>query len=145
MSMNSYSSALLSSMTASAMAAMASSVSAAMNNANGGSGTAGLHFPTVSTLVILIHLADPHSQPVVITVVRTSTFHNCAKENNFQVKTGMATGIIVGLAEWIMDDTYLVKLHNCSNVMSFFRIPMLPVKCWAFPRSLLNLRFAGLK
>ena len=38
-------------------------------------------------------------------------FHNCAKQNNFQVKIVIATGGTVGLAEGIIDDTCLVILE----------------------------------
>ena len=36
------------------------------------------------------------------------TFQNLAKQNKFQAKTMFTTGEIVGLAEWIIDDTCLV-------------------------------------
>ena len=66
----------------------------------------------------LIHSAAPQSRPVVIIVfthvVRTQvpTFQNLAKRYKFQVKTMFITGEIVGLAEWIIDDTCLVFLHT---------------------------------
>ena len=64
---------------------------------------------------LLIHSTAPQSRPVVIivftlvvclTVSPSPTFQNLAKQNSFQVKTGE----IVGLAEWITDDTCLVFL-----------------------------------
>ena len=36
-----------------------------------------------------------------------STFHNIAKQNNFQVKIVIATGGTVGMAEWIIDGTHM--------------------------------------
>ena len=36
-----------------------------------------------------------------------STFQNLAKQNKLQAKTMFTTGEIVGLAEWIIDDTFL--------------------------------------
>ena len=67
----------------------------------------------------LIHSTAQQSRPVVIIVfthvVRTSdrpyvdpTFQNQAKQNKYQVKTMFTTGEIVGVAEWIIDDTCLV-------------------------------------
>ena len=57
----------------------------------------------------LIHEADlSHSGSEVITiftrtVITSVTFQNIAKLNKFQVKVMIATGVIVGLAEWIID------------------------------------------
>ena len=53
----------------------------------------------------LIHLAEPHSRPVVIIVFAHSvrTFHNLAKQNKFQAKTKFPKGNIVSLTEWIID------------------------------------------
>ena len=46
------------------------------------------------------------------------TFQNIAKQNNFQAKTMFTTGETVGLAEWIIVDTYLVFLTlTCDSVM----------------------------
>ena len=40
------------------------------------------------------------------------TFQNRAKQNNFQVKIVIVTGgTVVGLAEWIIDDTCFVKMQ----------------------------------
>ena len=69
-----------------------------------------------SSHLFLIHSADPHSRPVVslfsyVSSVRSSvpTLQNNSKQNNFQVKTiVITTGVSVGLAEWIIDDTCLV-------------------------------------
>ena len=76
----------------------------------------------------LIHLADPQSRPVMIIVfarfVRPSvpTFQNLIKQNKFQVKTLFTTGEIVGLGEWIMEDSCIVlhifehqKVHYFSS------------------------------
>ena len=58
---------------------------------------------------------DPPARPTITAgsdvftyVVRPSvlgTFHNLAKQNNFQLKTMFTTGKIVDVAEWIIDDT----------------------------------------
>ena len=62
----------------------------------------------------LIHSADPQSRSVVIIVfvgaVRPSvpTFQNLAEQNKIQLKTMLTTGDTVGVAEWIIDDTWLV-------------------------------------
>ena len=57
---------------------------------------------------IMIHSADPQIN-IFTHDVRTSTFQNLAKQNNFQVKIVIATGGTMYLAEWIFDDTCL----NC--------------------------------
>ena len=36
------------------------------------------------------------------------TYQNLAKQNKFKAKTMFATGETVGLAEWIIDDTFSV-------------------------------------
>ena len=66
---------------------------------------------------LLIHLADPHSHPVMIIifvhVVRPSVRKNLGEQNNFQVvKIVIATGETVGLAKWIFDDPCLVTLQT---------------------------------
>ena len=38
-------------------------------------------------------------------------FNNRAKQNNFQVGIVIAIGGFVGLAEWIIDDTWLVFIY----------------------------------
>ena len=46
-------------------------------------------------------------------------FQNLAKQNKFQVKTMFTIGQTVGLAEWIIDDTYLVYFfvpNRCSII-----------------------------
>ena len=74
------------------------------------------------SISILIHSAASKSRPVAIIVfthvvrpsvcpsVRPSvpTFQNVEKLNKFQVKTMFTTGEIVGMVEWIIDDTCLV-------------------------------------
>ena len=60
---------------------------------------------------VLIHSADPHIRPVVITVsahVSVHAFQNIAKQNKLQVNIMIATGVTVCLAEGIIDDTCLV-------------------------------------
>ena len=67
--------------------------------------------------VSLIHLTDPQSRPVVITIFTprlsihpsVSTFQNRSKQNNFQVRVMIATGGIADLAEWIIDDISLAE------------------------------------
>ena len=54
----------------------------------------------------MIHEADPQSRPVVI-IVFAHVCPHFSKQNKFQAKTMFATGETVGLAEWIIDDTYL--------------------------------------
>ena len=48
------------------------------------------------------------------------TFRNLAEQNKFQVKTMFTTGEIVGLAEWIIDDTclvlYIIRDETCLIV-----------------------------
>ena len=84
------------------------------------------------TIIQLIHSADPQSQPVVIIVVCryvctfVTTFQNLAKQNKVQAFT---TGEIVGLAEWIIDDTSIVFLFSavsCSQkpVLSYYVFKM---------------------
>ena len=56
---------------------------------------------------ILIHVANPQSRPVVITIFRRGcpsipTFQILLKENNYQVTIVIATGGTVDLAEWII-------------------------------------------
>ena len=56
-----------------------------------------------------IHSADPQSRPVVIIVFHMSSVRpHFSKQNKFKAKTMFATGETVGLAEWIIDDTFLV-------------------------------------
>ena len=63
----------------------------------------------------LIHSADPQSRPVVIIIfghvvrpfVRPSPLFKSRKTK--QQKTMFATGVTLGLAEWIIDDTCLVS------------------------------------
>ena len=66
----------------------------------------------------MIHSADPQSRPLGIIVlarvaVRTSVpaFQNLAKQNKFQAKTMFATGVTMGLAELIIDDTCPVFIY----------------------------------
>ena len=77
---------------------------------------------------LLIYLADPQSRPVVIIVfahvVRPSvpTFPNLAKQNKFLAKTMFTTGETVGLAEWIIDDSYLVFVWWRLEKMHFSQV-----------------------
>ena len=72
---------------------------------------------------VLIHLANPKSWPVGIIVfehvVRPSTLFKSSKTK--QQKTMFATGVTVGLAEWIIDD-------NCL-VFFFLLLLFLPIFC----------------
>ena len=81
----------------------------------------------------LIHLANPQSRPVVITIFARSvwtfvrpTFQNFAKQNNFQGR--IVTGTTVGLAEWIIDDPlFCLTLFSSSTWWGLSRlIRMLP-------------------
>ena len=71
-----------------------------------------IHCPSMLYVhLLLIHSADPQSPPLGIIVFshvvrQFVTFQNLAKQN--KVKTMFATGEIVGLAKWIIDDTCLV-------------------------------------
>ena len=46
---------------------------------------------------------------------------NFAKQNKFQVKIMIAIGVTVGLAEWIIDASFL-DILNFINDLSFFTI-----------------------
>ena len=60
---------------------------------------------------LLIHEADPLSQPVgIIVTCRPFVRPHFSKQNKFQAKTMFAIGNTVGLAEWIIDNTCLVFL-----------------------------------
>ena len=62
----------------------------------------------------LIHSANPVVITIFTNVVRPSlTFQIRAKQNHFHVRTVIATGRTLALAEWIMDDTCLI--------LSFFK------------------------
>ena len=52
--------------------------------------------------IVFAHFVRPY---------RSSVRPHFSKQNQFQAKTMLATGEIVGLAEWIIDDTYLVLLY----------------------------------
>ena len=54
-----------------------------------------------------LHTCCPYVRP---------TFQNIAKQNEFQVKTMFTTGEIVGLAEWIIDDTLFCFLYFCLRI-----------------------------
>ena len=58
-------------------------------------------------LKILIQEADPQSLRLVIIVFTHVRPFVPAFQNKFQVKTMITTGEIVGLVEWIIDDTFL--------------------------------------
>ena len=64
--------------------------------------------------VKLIHEADPQSRPVMIIViahVRPSVYPSpLFKTKQISSESNDATGETVGLAEWIMDNTCLVRL-----------------------------------
>ena len=66
-------------------------------------------------------LYDPRGRPTVMAgsdhffrtwclsvLTSVPTFQNFAKRNNFQVRIVIATGGTVGLAEWIIDDSYVL-------------------------------------
>ena len=62
-------------------------------------------------------IIDPRGRPtvtvgsdhcIIVIIVRTSVRPHFSKQNRFQAKTMFTTGEIVGLAEWIIDDTCLV-------------------------------------
>ena len=68
----------------------------------------------------MIYVIDPpgrpQSRPVMITIfthdVRPSPLFKIAqKKNKFQARIVIATGGIVGLAEWIIDDSLLVLIQ----------------------------------
>ena len=68
----------------------------------------------------LIHEAEPQSGPVVIIIFShlVHTFHNLAKQNNFQVKMVITASGTLGQAEWIIDNTCLVKAVS-KNALKF--------------------------
>ena len=92
-----------------------------MRNANiGKDGRQSHKFPrlrtyciTVKSQCLLIHSADPQSHSHIHTCRPSEWwyFQNLAKLNKFQVKVLITTGEIVGLAEMIIDDTFLVQLN----------------------------------
>ena len=65
-----------------------------------------------------IYFIDPLGQPK-ITAGRDNCFRTCCPSVLFksrktkQQKTMFATGVTVGLAEWIIDDTCLVFIYSC--------------------------------
>ena len=70
-------------------------------------------------IYILIHVADPQSTPVVITIfalVVCTSIHPYVRPSIrqsqlfkiSQYKTDVAPGGTVGLAEWIIDDTHVL-------------------------------------
>ena len=75
-----------------------------------------IHF--TKKVIDLIHSAHPQSRQVVITifteVVRTCVRSHFSKsrKNKTKVKILIATGVTVGLAEWIIDDNCLVTIHS---------------------------------
>ena len=84
------------------------------------------------TPVLLIHSADPQLLQVVITIVALGvctsvrlsvpTFQNLRKQNKFQGRIVIATGGIVGLAEWIIDGTCLVCIVSVDGKVNFTRL-----------------------
>ena len=68
---------------------------------------------------ILIHSAVPQSRPVLISVfthvVRTYVRLHFSKSTKTKQISSENTGEIVGLAEWIIDDTCLVILYLCTD------------------------------
>ena len=65
---------------------------------------------------LLIHLADPQSKNIVYPPAPTF-------QNNFKVKALITTGEIVGLAEWIIEDTCLVFDYD-EYVIAFLSAKM---------------------
>ena len=69
-------------------------------------------FCLFSSTFILIHSANPKSRPIGIIVfahvVRPYPLFKSRKTK--RQKTMLATGVTMGLAEWIIDDTYLVYI-----------------------------------
>ena len=81
---------------------------------------------------LLIHSANPQSRPVGIIVfahvVRPSPLFKSRKTK--QQKTIFATGVTMGLAEWIIDDTCLVvqlqsTIEKCMMAL-YFQTSYLP-------------------
>ena len=79
---------------------------------------------------ILIHLADPHSRPIVIIIFAHVSVHtsvkNIAKQKKQRVKIMIVSGGTVGLAEGIIDDTCVItklelthRLIWCKKVNLF--------------------------
>ena len=71
-------------------------------------------------------MADPQSRPVVITIFRcvvcTSVRPHFSKARKVQVKIMIATGMDVGLAEWIIDGTtVLCDLYSHHRIISYLR------------------------
>ena len=67
--------------------------------------------PTVTALSDhCFHTCCPSVRPSV------PTFQNLAKQNKFQAKTMFTTCETVGLAEWIIDDTCLVRLLHSLTI-----------------------------
>ena len=71
-----------------------------------------------SPCLFLIHKAGPQSRPVVITIFARGVcpsvrphFSKSHKKTHRQVRIVIATGRTVGLAEWIIDGTYVCFLH----------------------------------
>ena len=65
-----------------------------------------------------VNFIDPRGRPTVTVgsdhcfcTRRPSVRPHFSKQNKFQVKTMFATGETVGLAEWIIDDTFLVYFY----------------------------------
>ena len=71
----------------------------------------------VFNMQVFIHSANPKSWPVGIIVCarvfRPSALFKSRKTK--QQKTMFATGVTMGLAEWIIDDTCLVNI--CFNII----------------------------
>ena len=78
---------------------------------------------------LFIHGIDPHGQPKV-TAGRDHCFRTCCpsvrpsplfkSRKTKQQKTMFATGVTVGLAEWIIDDTCLVNYLWLLNFSNYF-------------------------
>ena len=94
----------------------------------------------------LIHEADQQSQPLVITIfthVACPSFTTFQNLNNFQEKIVIATGGIVGLAEWIIDYNNILLFleswsdsytHSCSGAAQWTELHTLQ------PASLYHIR-----
>ena len=74
----------------------------------------GLPWFTGFSAGILIHSADPQPWPIVITILHMSIhqsihiFQNHTKQNNFQMKRVIATGVTLDLDKGIIDEPYLL-------------------------------------
>ena len=93
----------------------------------------------------LIHVADPQSRSVVITIFARGvcksvpTFQNLVSQNNFQVNATDGTGT-VGLAEWIIDDSCIFD-HLCiCRLLKLYKLELLSLRrrVQKQPRTMLN-------